>query len=274
MRTFNSHARKRALFVAVALGLVAAAAERPASAQRGGDFTLDEELTAAPHAGRGFPGLLDTEVAPHNGWVANLPSTSLYYGVTSRVTIGTLAAAAPLLFVGPAGLAAHARYRLASTHWFRTTLDGLMIAARVKAADDQAVTRLGFFGSNTEVVLSPRNRLLGHAWLGHGTVGNFFSAPMSGTALALGASYAAVLREWASLQMSVLYMASLTGSLTPEGQEIRLDFLRETDPHKRLIFRAVCSLRTGRWLFDVGALMVGATPLPWLNVAVHLGGAP
>jgi hypothetical protein len=267
--------RSRAFLLAAAFGLVAAATPRPAYAQRGEDFTLNEELTVAPQPNHGFPGLLDTEVAPAQGWVINLPATSIYYGVSSRLTIGTVAAAAPLLFFGPEAYAAHARYRLASTSWFRTTLDALMIAGDASVLGGEGTLRLGLFGSNTEFALSPRQRILGHVWLGRAALGDLFSAAERTTALAVGASYAAVLREWVSVQVSVLYLAHLSKMESSEGADAQVDLWQKIDPHNRWAFRAVASFRKGRWLFDAGAFKAGPGrwPLPWLNVAVQLGGA-
>jgi len=277
MRTVNAiRGRGRACFFAAAFSLVVVATARPAFAQRGEDFTLDEELADVPYPdpGRGFPGLLDTETVPEKGWVANLPSTSLYYGVSSRLTIGTLMAEGPLLFAGPAAFAAHGRYRLASTRWFRTTIDALMIAADASlVTGDEGMGRFGLFGSNTEFLLGPRHHLLGHVWLGHATLGDFLSSPATATGLALGASYAVVLREWLSVRVSVLYLASLSAGLNSEGGDVQVDLLRVIDPHNRLAFRAVSSFRKGRWLLDLGAFKAGRRPWPWINVAVQLGGA-
>ena len=57
------------------------------------------------------------------------------------------------------------------------------------------------------------------------------------------------------------------------GLDVQIDALKVIVPHNRFAFRAVRSLRKGRWLFDVGAFKAGPRVFPWLNVAVQLGGA-
>src|SRR4029077_15969513 len=70
------------------LGLAVVVAARPAAAQRGQDYAPTEDLAVSPNPNQGSRGVVDTEVAPKGGWVANAPATILDYGLTSRLTVG------------------------------------------------------------------------------------------------------------------------------------------------------------------------------------------
>src|SRR5437764_10380589 len=89
--------------LAAALGLALVVVAAPAWAQRGQDYAPAGELAVSPNPNQGFPGLLDTEVAPKGAFVANLPATSLYYGVTPRLTLGTITASFASVVAGPPG---------------------------------------------------------------------------------------------------------------------------------------------------------------------------
>ena len=256
--------------LAMALGLVVMAAAGPALAQRGEDFAPIEELAASPNPNRGFPGLLDTEVAPKGAFVANLPATSLYYGVTPRLTLGTIAGAFATVFFGTPGASVHARYLLGGASWFRSTADALLLATAVEENGGLTNVRVGLFSSNTELLLNRSNRLTAHAWLLRiAEVGSQSSAVA--TRVMVGGTYSVALTNWAALHATALYIASRTGSDESPGAIIDSDSTDEKSPLARVIARVALSMRRGRWLFDVGAVRVDPWVLPWFNVAVQLG---
>lgn len=266
-------ARRAARAVVATLGLATMVAARPAFAQRGQDFAPTEERAVSPNPNQGFPGLFDTEVAPKGAFVANLPGTSLQYGVTSRLTLGTITAAFASVAVGSPSASVSARYLLGGANWFRSTVDALMLASSWTDSGGQATLRLGLFTSNTELVLNRRNRLIAHAWLAHGSVGG--EVPLSATVFVVGGTYSVVLASWASLHVTGMYLASVSGRIDAPGTVLDIDFTNAIRPIDHLIARATVSMRRGRWLFDLGVLRAGNTSFggiwPWINVAVQMG---
>jgi hypothetical protein len=259
----------RLLGAALAIAVMAAAG--PAAAQRGEDFAPDGELAVAPNPNQGFPGLLDTEVAPKGAFVANLPATSLYYGVTSRLTVGTIGASYVSVVAGPPGASITARYLLGGATWFRGTIDALMLSGAFVGADEQVSVRVGLFGSNTQLALSPRHRVTVHGWLAHATMDQPDSASTAGTAFLVGATYSVSLAPWAALHVTGLFVASVTGSVDAPGTSLDIDATNGIRGIDRVVARATVSLRRGRWLFDLGAFRAGSFYAPWLNVAVQMG---
>jgi hypothetical protein len=261
----------KARWLAAALGLACAAWGRPAAAQRGQDFAPAEELAVSPNPNQGFPGLFDAEVAPKGALVANLPATALYYGVTPRLTIGTLAFSYASAVVGPPGASLEARYLLGGGRWFRSTFDALMGSTTVGSGSR---LRLGSFTSNTEVVLNRSNRLTANGWLIRGTIDSSdSSANGTLTAFLVGATYSLALADWAALHVTALYIASVKGSLDAPTLSVDLDAADAISTANRVLTRATVSMRRGRWLFDVGLVHVGGLvmPLPWFNLAVQMG---
>jgi hypothetical protein len=172
MRTSIIHRLRRLTWRSAGTGALALAAglcTQPAHAQRGEHQALREPL-AVSSPDDGFPGLFDTQLAAKGSVVGNFPASSLYVGVTRDLTLGTvLWSYVPIASGMPSG-SLHARYRLGSTPWFRTTLD-LMYFGMLERQEDRRTTpwTLGLFGSNTEFVLSDRHRLTVSGWLGHTT---------------------------------------------------------------------------------------------------------
>jgi hypothetical protein len=263
--------RRTARVLAAALGLAVVVAAGPAHAQRGGDFAPTEELAVSPNPNQGFPGLFDTEVAPKGALVANLPATSLYYGVTPRLTLGTISAAFASVLYGPPGASVHARYLLGGATWFRSTADALLLASAISLGGAYTTVRVGIFSSNTELLLNRSNRFTAHAWLVHvGAERQELSA--SGDVFLVGGTYSVVLASWAALHVTGLYAVSATASGgDPRSILLDGDFTNATSPSNRLFARATVSMRRGRWLFDLGAVHAGPVTLPWFNVAVQVG---
>lgn len=256
--------------LAVLLGLAVLAAARPAAAQRGQDFAPNEDLAVSPNPNQGFPGLFDTEVAPKGGWVANLPDTVLDYGLTSRLTVGIAVASVGTVLVGPPGAAVHARYLLGGARWFRSSLDALMLSASSVDSDEASRFRVGLFTSNTELLLSPRHRLIVHGWLLRAELVQTNDPPERGTAVLAGATYSVSLSDRTALHATCLYLASLTGVVDLPGSTRDIDASNALGFADRLVARATVSLRRGRWLFDLGALRAGPVYAPWFNVAVQI----
>jgi hypothetical protein len=252
------------------LGVAMFVAARPAAAQRGEDFAPTEALATSPNPNQGFPGLVDTEVAPKGGWVANLPITVLDYGLTSRLTVGVAVASLGTVLVGPPGAAVHARYLLGGSRWFRSSLDAFMLSVGSVDSDTASRFRIELFTSNTEVLVSPRHRLIAHGWLLHGDLMETDTPSRRGTALMAGATYSVSVSDRTAVHATCLYVASLTGVVDLPGTTRDIDASNALGLFDRLILRATVSLRRGRWLFDLGALRPGAGVLPWLNVAVQI----
>lgn len=72
-----------------------------------------------------FPGLLDTNVAPHNSIVLELPTFAIDYGVTENWTLGTnaLAVAATAYTLTPV-VYLQSRYRFFSNNYISSTITG------------------------------------------------------------------------------------------------------------------------------------------------------
>jgi hypothetical protein len=252
------------------LGLAVVVAARPAAAQRGQDFAPTEDLAVSPNPNQGFPGLVDTEVAPKGAWVANLPDTILDYGLTPRLTVGVAVASLGTVLVGPPGAAIHARYLVGGSRWFRSSLDAFMLSAGFVDSETATRVRVGLFTSNTEVLLSPRQRLIAHGWLLHADVMATDNPPERGTAILAGATYSVSLSDRTAVHATCLYIASLTGVVDLPASTRDIDASRALGFGDRLVVRATISLRRGRWLFDLGGLRAGSAFLPWLNVAVQI----
>jgi hypothetical protein len=258
----------RPLFIVLFLAVMIAS--RPAAAQRGQDFAPTEDLAVSPNPNQGFPGLADTEVAPKGRWVANLPDTVLDYGLTSRLTVGIAVASVGTVLVGPPAAAVHARYLLGGSTWFRSSVDALMLSAGFVDSDTASRFRLGLFTSNTELLVSPRQRLIANAWLLHADLLETGTPPKRGTAFMAGASYSVSLSDRTAVHATCLYLASLTGVVDLPASTRDIDASDALGFADRLIIRATVSLRRGRWLFDLGALRAGPVYAPWFNVAVQI----
>jgi hypothetical protein len=263
--------RRAARVLAAAVGLALVVSAGPALAQRGEDFAPTEELAVSPNPNQGFPGLFDTEVAQKGAFVANLPATSLYYGVTPRLTIGTISAAFASVLYGPPGASVHARYLVGGATWFRSTADALLLASAVSLGGAYTTLRLGIFSSNTELLINPSNRFTAHAWLVHvGAELGELSA--TGNVFLVGGTYSVALASWAALHVTGLYAVSATASGgDPRAILLDGDFTNAVGVSDRLFARATVSMRRGRWLFDLGAFHAGPVTLPWFNVALQVG---
>src|SRR3954468_8502384 len=79
-----------ATLLSAALCLSAGLWSEPAHAQRGEAYALNEELSVRRSPDDGFPGLFDTQLARPGAFVVNLPASSVYYGVTRDLTLGTV----------------------------------------------------------------------------------------------------------------------------------------------------------------------------------------
>ena len=262
------------VFAAAALGLVAMGVAGPAAAQRGQDFALTDELAESPPASpnQGIPGLFDTEVVAKGAFAANAPATSLYYGVTPRLTIGTIVASYASVVAGPPGASVLARYVLGGGARFRSTLDALVLATSWSSSGASRTLRVGLFGSNTELALNPYHRLTANLWLVHASYDPSDKDPFAGTAILAGGTYSVTLTPRLALHVTALYLASLTGAMDAPGKVLDFDAASAVSPLDRVVVRAMLSVRRGRWLFDLGAVRIGPIYAPWLNVGVQLGG--
>jgi hypothetical protein len=199
---------------------------------------------------------------------------SLYYGVTRDLTVGTVLWSYLPLLQGMPGGSLHARYCLGSTSWFRSTADLLFVGAQARldhASGHQPVT-FGFLGSNTEFALNARNRLTASAWLGRLDAQNLAGADVGVTAVLFGGTYSLTLARWAGVQVTGLYLASGTADAGMVGLGADLDWTGVIRPSDRLMARGTVSLRTGSWLFNLGAARLGSALVPWVNVAFEVGG--
>ncbi|MET0409997.1 MAG: hypothetical protein ABW217_01810 [Polyangiaceae bacterium] len=267
--------RKPAGAIGVALALAAALTGGTARAQRGEDYVLERELSVAASPDDGFPGLFDTQLARQGAFVANLPATSIYYGVTSELSVGTILWSYIPLFSGLPGGSIHARYRLGSTSWFRTTVDALLLGAKLPRDDSRGETPLGLalFGSNTEFAPHANHRLTVSAWLGQISSETEEGEDTGLAAVLLGGTYSLVFARWCAFHLTALYLFSGSAELDQTGAAIDVDWAGGVRTSDRLLGRAMFSLRAGHWLFNVGAAKVGSTAIPWLNVAFSVGGS-
>lgn len=255
-----------------ALALVAGLVSRPAHAQRGESHALEEELAVSSSPDDGFPGLLDTQLATRGSVVANLPAAGLYYGLSRQLTLGTvLWSYLPLASGLPSG-SLHARYRLGSTTWFRSTADALFFGMRMRQEEREAGLWSALLVSNTEFVLHGAHRLTATALLGHVSGTPEEDTDASATAVLLGGSYSLRFTRWASLQLTGLYLVSGTGAAGRTGMSLDVDWTNGVSDTDRLVARALLQLRAGSWLFGLGALRAGFAAAPWLNIAFQVGG--
>jgi len=257
---------------AAALFLAVVAVAVPAAAQRGEDFALTEEheVSSNPTPNQGIPGLFDTELAPQGAFVVNAPATSLYYGVTPRLTIGTIVASYASVAVGPPGASVLARYLLAGGARFRSTVDALMLGTSWSSSGAHRSLRVGLFGSNTEFALTPSNRLTANLWLARVSY-EAADSPFSGTAFLAGGTYSLTVTPRVALHVTGLYLAWATGTVDAPGKVLDIDGASSRPFADRLVLRAMLSLRRGPWLFDLGAVRAGPIYMPWINVAFQMG---
>jgi hypothetical protein len=269
--------RRKPLLIGASLVLAASLAGSTAHAQRGEDYVLDAELAVAPGPDDGFPGLFDTQLARRGSFVMNLPATSIYYGVTPELSLGTILWSYIPWLSGLPGGSIHARYRLGSTSWFRTTADALLVGARLPrdddAQDEGAPLGLALFGSNTELALHPNHRLTVSAWFGRASSETDDGESAGVAALLVGGTYSLVLARWCAVHLTALYLFSGNAELDTTGAAIDADWAGGVSASDRVLGRVMVSLRAGRWLFNIGAAKVGSTALPWLNIAFSVGGS-
>jgi len=260
----------RGLTVA-AFALVAGLWARPAPAQRGEHQALREELRASPSPDDGFPGLFDTQVAAKGSVVGNLPSSSLYVGLTRDLTLGTvLWSYLPIATSGLPSGSLHARYRLGSSTWFRSTVDALYFGMQRRLDERRSPLTVALLGNNTEFVLSDHQRLTVNGWLGR-MAGEEQGVDAATSVALLGGTYSFVFARWAACHLTGLYLVSSTGSADAPGVSADLDLLYGARARDRLLVRAMFNFRAGHWLFGVGAARAGSL-LPWLNIGFQIGG--
>ncbi len=244
----------------------------PAHAQRGEAYALDEELAVSSSPDDGFPGLFDTQLAPAGSVVTNLPAAGVYLGLTRELTLGTvLWSYLPLASGLPSG-SLHARYRLGSTSWFRSTADVMFFGMRTRQDGREDSLWAGLLGSNTEFALHDAHRLTATALLAHLSGSPEDGMAASATAVLLGGTYSLVFAHWASLQLTGLYLVSGTGAAGGTGMSIDVDWTNGISAGDRLLARGLFNFRTGSWLFGVGALRTGSAVTPWLNIGFQVGG--
>jgi hypothetical protein len=239
-----------------------------AHAQRGEEYTLNEELNVEPSPNDGFPGAFDTQLAKKGAFVANLPTLNLYYGVTDDLSVGTNALTFLPVLSGTLSGSLFARYRLGSTSWFRSTAD-VMIGGAAGGTDSTFGAAL--VGSNTEFVLTRGQRLAFNGWYGRIDAA-FGDVSLNANVLLLGGTYSLVFARWGAVHLTGLYLTSGSFAIdTPDGTD-SLD-VRGTDNFvNRILARGVVSLRAGSWLFDVGAVRLGSGVLPWVGISFAVGG--
>jgi hypothetical protein len=127
-------------------------------------------------------------------------------------------------------------------------------------------------GSNTEFALNRWNRVTATAWLGHVLANESNGRHVGMTAVSLGGTYSLVLASWASLNVTGLYLISGTAEMESYGNMMDADWTGMIRPADRLFTRGTLSLRSGSWLFNLGAMRLGPNVLPWVNVAFEVGG--
>jgi len=263
----------------VSIAAAALAAATPlwsgtANAQRGEAYALREDLAVRPSPDHGFPGVFDTELVKQGAFVANLPLGSMYYGVTRELTVGTILWSYLPFASGLPGGSIQARYSLGSTSWFRSTADVLVLGVKAKLEKEEGYNAIlvGALGSNTDFALDRWNRLTATAWLGRVAVNDLEGMDLGVTAVLVGGTYSLTFARWGALHLTGMYLASGTGNLGLTGLGGDFDWSGAISPSDRLVARGTVSLRTGSWLFNVGAIKLGSGAIPWINVAFEVGG--
>lgn len=271
--SINSQQRSRWRTVGGAALLLAAALwARPAHAERGEHHALREEL-AASSPDDGFPGILDTQLARKGSVVVNVPATSIYLGVTRDLTLGTLLWSYVPIAQGLASGSVHARYRLGSSPWFRTTLDLMYFGTQTRLDGGRAAPlSLGLLGSNTEFVLAEAHRLTVSGWVGRATGEPERGLDASVTASLIGGTYSLVFARWGALHVTGLYLLSGTGGVDVPGAALDLSWANGVRQSDRWLVRGLFEARAGRWLFGIGAARVGSALAPWINIGFQIGG--
>jgi len=265
--------RRGAGWIALAVMLVAASWSGAAHAQRGEAYTLQEELQVRSGPDDGFPGVFDTQLVKKGAFVANLPLTSVYYGVTRELTLGTiLLSYLPLVQGTPSG-SIHARYRIGSTSWFRTTADVLLLGEQRPASGPRGAysTGVALLGSNTQFALSSSHQLTLNTWFGH-VAEQENGGSSQANVLLMGGTYSLTFAHWGALHLTALYLGVGNLAFDNYGGGIDLDFSGAGSASDRIVARGTISLRAGSWLFNIGAARLGAGAVPWLNIAFEVGG--
>jgi hypothetical protein len=249
------------------LVIAALAYGSPALAQRGEAYVVQQPAPTTPLTG--IPGLFDTNTVPRHGVAVSFPSTSLDYGLTDRLSVGTyLAATVPAFWRAP-GLALKARYRMHSDGRLTSVVD-VVGGAAFWRGDEPGHAFLAMIGVNTSYQLSPRQSLT------LSLLGGRFSdtiddvaSDLSGAAVGLG--YQASLTRFLAFQLAALNVPifAADGESDDSVVSVRLhDDLRSLAD--RTFVRGVLSFRLGGWLLEPGAIVgpgLLRNPLPWLSVS-------
>jgi len=247
----------------------------PAFAQRGGDY-VDQDLSPVKHTNSGFPGMFDTELVKKGATTGSLPWLNVHAGVTDNLTVGTnLVYFLPMFGLQPSGLLL-TRYRVNSTATTETTMDVMVGGMRLDTDDTKINSFVGVFGSNTLIVLSEDQHLILNALGGTFSFGFEDKETESYTDLSLygvllGATYRLSLADWASFQATVLPLSYMNGRMDSSAALLEIDVSRPA-AFETVLYRGNFSFRTGRWLFELGALGLVKHWIPWLNVGLEIGG--
>lgn len=137
--------------------------------QRGNNFSFPQE-NAPQTPLDGFPGFFDTNMAQNDSFVFDLPSFTLDFGLSDRLTLGinSLGAFFTSVSLQPL-LLAKARYRLFSTPQFRNALTfygGYSNISKTKNNPSSHANAL-LFSNNFNYYLNENSQLYGSLLFGH-----------------------------------------------------------------------------------------------------------
>ena len=239
---------------------------------------MRRDLTGGGGANASVPGLFNTEMARPGAVVLNAPFLNTYVGVSDDLTLGTdLLYAVPWLVLRPAALLI-GRYRVHSTTNTRTTVDTMVGGFYLGGGNGNKVhanNHVMAFGTNTLYVVSPSHHITASALAG--TFGFRYVDERKPQLVELGLSgvlagltYTYNPTQWLAFSVMALPLSYLTGEIGEVGAIAQLNAAEVG--LKKFPWRAHASLRASRWLFELGAMGISDSLVPWLNVALELGG--
>jgi hypothetical protein len=263
------------------LVVAALAWSRPALAQRGDSYQVQE--ATQPSRTHGFPGLLDSQLARKGAFVVDSTS-SVRYGLTERLTLGTSWVVPIVLLGGSPSALIEAKYLFYARGGVESTLTGLagfVQLHRGKSGVDEVTDRVvaGFALSNTTWALTRRDRLTFTAMAGHANIHSVeyepdlnmnLSTDGNVSLLGVGVGYERFFSNWLGVRLNALSLPAAAASADSAFASGRASTITGANPLNRTLVRGMLLLRPGKWLLTGGVLASAAEPgqpTPWLSVS-------
>ncbi len=247
-----------------------------ASAQRGERYVVQEPIVTEDSATRGFPGLFDTEMLGKGHVSADLPLSSIDFGITDNFNVGAYALYSLSTLGGTPAAALKARYLIhRSARW--SVVGNGFVTFFIDPSEGEGVKNLysTWASINAEFGLNEKHRFGGSfvfvSLFGESEDGGLpQKIVFSSTVLGLRHQYSfsskfafETLLLLAPTTRADLDSVSATASANLSGDITR--------PHERFGLRMLAHWRPSKkWLFQFGGIVLrggrDVLPLPWLSV--------